>query len=55
MTPIAIAWMCVTMLVLWGGLIASIIWLRAKPEVPSYPPGGDGDEVQPSDRIVRDL
>lgn len=33
MSPIAIIMMVVAILILWGGLVASIFWLRARPEV----------------------
>ena len=34
MTGTAIAMMIVAMLVVWGGLVASILFLRSRPEVP---------------------
>lgn len=33
MTPIAITMMIGAMLIIWGGLIASILFLRSRPEV----------------------
>lgn len=39
MSPVAIAFLLVAIALVWGGLIASIVYLRRKPEVASYPPG----------------
>lgn len=43
MTTSAIILLAVAILVLWGGLAASIVALRARPQIASYPPGGDDD------------
>ncbi|MBK0419299.1 methionine/alanine import family NSS transporter small subunit [Leucobacter sp. CSA1] len=48
MTPVAVVFMILSFVLLWGGLIASSIFLARRPEVPVYPPGGDdpeGEEV----------
>lgn len=48
MTPIATTFMILSFVLLWGGLIASSVFLVRKPEVAEYPPGGDdpaGEEV----------
>lgn len=44
MTPSALILMVVSILILWGGLIAAIVALRLRPEVDVYPPGGEGTE-----------
>ncbi len=37
MTPIATVTLVLSLTVIWGGLIASIIFLARKPEVDEYP------------------
>ncbi|HAM46067.1 MAG TPA: hypothetical protein DCM67_13730 [Propionibacteriaceae bacterium] len=44
MTPSALILMVISILILWGGLIAAIVALRLRPEVDAYPPGGEGTE-----------
>jgi len=45
MTPIAIVFLVISIVVTWGGLIASIVYLGKRPERTVYPPGGlDDDE-----------
>ncbi|HJB63270.1 MAG TPA: MetS family NSS transporter small subunit [Candidatus Microbacterium pullistercoris] len=41
MTPIAIVFLVISAVVVWGGLIGSIGFLTARPEVESYPDGDD--------------
>lgn len=41
MTPIAITFLVIALLVIWGGLIASAIFLSRRTEVAVYPAGGD--------------
>lgn len=43
MTPIAITMLCVSVTLLWGGLITSAIYLNRRPEVQVYPFGGYDD------------
>ncbi len=43
MSTQAVILMIVAIVTLWGGLAASIIILRARPEVAAYPPGGEDD------------
>lgn len=40
MTPIAILFLVIALVIIWGGLIASIIFLSRKGEVDTYPDGG---------------
>ena len=46
MSTIAIVFLIFSMIILWGGLIVSGIFLNRRPEVDAYPAGGDepGDE-----------
>ncbi|GGD30799.1 hypothetical protein GCM10010915_08860 [Microbacterium faecale] len=39
MTPIAIVFLVISAVVVWGGLIGSIGFLTARPEVDAYPEG----------------
>ncbi|WP_298746101.1 methionine/alanine import family NSS transporter small subunit [uncultured Serinicoccus sp.] len=62
MTTSAVLMMIVAMLVVWGGLVASVLFLRARPEVDdaelpdpdAAAPGGEqrADEVSPSSRAA---
>lgn len=49
MTPIAILFLVIALVVIWGGLIASAIFLSRQTEVTLYPAGGDdapGEQVE---------
>ncbi|WP_156759055.1 MetS family NSS transporter small subunit [Microbacterium karelineae] len=41
MSAIAILFLVIAAVLVWGGLIGSIGFLSARPEVPSYPDGGE--------------
>ncbi|MDZ8172554.1 methionine/alanine import family NSS transporter small subunit [Microbacterium xanthum] len=43
MTPIAVTFLVLAIIVVWGGLIASSLFLRSRPETSAYPPGGVDD------------
>jgi hypothetical protein len=43
MTPLAITFLILSILLVWGGLVASSVFLRRHPEAASYPPGGTDD------------
>lgn len=48
MTPIAITMLVVAAVLVWGGLVASIIFLARRGEVEQYPAGGEdglGEEL----------
>ncbi|WP_166844635.1 methionine/alanine import family NSS transporter small subunit [Isoptericola sp. BMS4] len=47
----AIVIMIIAMLIVWGGLIVSIVALRARPERATYPPGGEDDHRE-DDAII---
>lgn len=55
MSGIAIVFLIIAILVLWGGLIASILALRAHPEVAAYPAGDPDDERVDIDLVERDI
>lgn len=48
MTPIAITMLIVAVVLIWGGLIVSIIILATHKEVKQYPAGG---EDHPEERL----
>lgn len=56
MTPIAIVFLVFALLILWGGLIGSTVFLARRSEVVRYPPGGeDPAEEHLEDRpMIRD-
>lgn len=43
MSGIAILFLILSILLIWGGLVASTIFLGLRPQVASYPPGGEDD------------
>ncbi|WP_075200903.1 methionine/alanine import family NSS transporter small subunit [Leucobacter celer] len=48
MTPVAILFLVISTVIVWGGLIASAVFLGRRPEITDYPQGGDdllGEEV----------
>ena len=51
MTPVAILFLCLSIVIVWGGLVASTIFLARRAEISEYPPGGE----DPDDEEVYDL
>ncbi len=49
MSPIAITFLVLALVIIWGGLILSTVFLSRRPEVEQYP-AGDPDELAPSER-----
>ncbi len=48
MTPIAILFLVLSIVIIWGGLVTSAVFLSRRSEISSYPPGGEdpaGEEV----------
>jgi hypothetical protein len=54
MTPIAITFLIIAIIVVWGGLIGSILLLRRRPERADYPPGEIDDHREDDAPIIRD-
>ncbi|MFV2144024.1 MULTISPECIES: methionine/alanine import family NSS transporter small subunit [Isoptericola] len=54
MTTEAILMMAVAMVIIWGGLIVSILALRARPESADLPPGGEDDHREDAGIIEHD-
>lgn len=46
MTPIAVTFLILSLVIVWGGLITSTTLLARHPEVDPYPPGGDVVEAE---------
>ncbi|WP_105566367.1 methionine/alanine import family NSS transporter small subunit [Microbacterium halophytorum] len=45
MSAIAITFLIIAAVVVWGGLVASIVFLARRPEVEAYPTGGEDEPV----------
>ena len=50
MTGLAVTFLVLSLLIVWGGLVASIVALVRRPERDDYPVGGDDDH----DRVLED-
>ena len=44
MTGVAILFLILAIVIVWGGLVASTLYLRRRPSRDEYPPGGTDDE-----------
>ena len=55
MTASALIVLILAILVLWGGLAASLVALRMSPERVTYPPGGEDDDRDESAVIRPDF
>jgi hypothetical protein len=53
-TPIAITFLILAIVVVWGGLIASTLYLRSHPERSAYPPGDPDDHREDDAPVIRD-
>ena len=54
MTPIAITFLILAIAIVWGGLIASTLYLRRRPERTNYPAGDTDDHREDDAPIIRD-
>jgi hypothetical protein len=54
MTPVAIAFLILAIIIVWGGLIASTLYLRRSPERTTYPAGATDDHREDDAPIIRD-
>lgn len=54
MTAVAITFLVLALVLVWGGLILSAFALRARPEVEQYPAGGIDDHREDEAPIVHD-
>lgn len=46
MTIPSVIFLVLSLLLVWGGLVASLIFLWLRSEVTEYPPGGEGGSAQ---------
>jgi hypothetical protein len=54
MTGSAIALMVLSLLIVWGGLVVSIVALRARPERADFPSGAEDDHREDDSITERD-
>jgi hypothetical protein len=54
MTVVAILFLILAVVLVWGGLIASAVFLRVRPELATYPPGGEDDAREDQGIIEHD-
>jgi hypothetical protein len=54
MTGMAIVILILAIVIVWGGLVASTLYLRRHPSREDYPPGGTDDERVDHPIIERD-
>lgn len=54
MTPIAITFLIIAVVVVWGGLITSTLYLRSRPDRATYPEGGIDDHREDDAPVIRD-
>ncbi len=54
MTPIAITFLVLSIVIVWGGLVASALFLRSRGDVEAYPPGAADDHRQDEGIIEHD-
>lgn len=54
MTPTAIVFLVAAILIVWGGLVASMLFLRRRPERADYPAGGEHDARDDAGPVERD-
>lgn len=43
MSAISVLFLTLSIVIVWGGLVGSTLYLRARPERADYPPGDPGD------------
>ncbi|QKJ19624.1 methionine/alanine import family NSS transporter small subunit [Microbacterium hominis] len=54
MTGIAITFLIFAIVIVWGGLVVSAVFLRRRPERTDYPPGGEDDHREDAAPIEHD-
>lgn len=54
MTPVAITFLVLSIVVVWGGLVASALFLKGRPELAEYPPGAPDDHREEAAPIEHD-
>jgi hypothetical protein len=54
MSAIAVSFLLLSIVVVWGGLVASILFLRRRPHGVDLPPGGEDDHREDEAPVERD-
>jgi len=54
MSASAVVLLVLAIVVVWGGLLAAILRLRARPERTEYPPGAEDDHREDTAPVERD-
>ena len=54
MTGIAIAFLVLAIVLVWGGFVVSTVFLNRRPDVESFPPGGEDDHREDEAPVERD-
>lgn len=54
MTPVAIVFLTLSIVIVWGGALASTLFLRRRPEVEVYSPGAPDDRREDAAPIEHD-
>ncbi|WP_210481731.1 methionine/alanine import family NSS transporter small subunit [Naasia sp. SYSU D00948] len=54
MSPVAIVFLVLAILVVWGGFAASTVFLARRPERTDYPPGAVDDHREDDAPAIRD-
>ena len=54
MTGVAIVFMCLSVVLVWGGCVTSVLFLRHRTEIAEYPAGGIDDERDESQIVQHD-
>jgi len=54
MTPIAITFLILSIAIVWGGAVASALFLRRRPELAEYPPGAPDDHREDAGPLEHD-
>ncbi|GAA3628816.1 hypothetical protein GCM10022200_09260 [Microbacterium awajiense] len=54
MTPIAVTFMVLSIVIVWGGLLVSAFFLRSRGDVADFPPGASDDHREDEGIIEHD-
>lgn len=54
MNLVAVAFLALSILIVWGGMVTSVLFLRRRPERAEYPPGAVDDERETAGIIEHD-
>lgn len=54
MTPVAVVFLVLSVVIVWGGAVGSALFLRARPEISDYPPGSPDDHREDAPIIEHD-